>query len=118
VRIEYEEQPHLTSRDDATAPFWGGAVIKDDPRAPFGCSSGFGVHARGREYLLTVGHCGWPGITFWNGTGQRIGTVENGDENVGHDLMLIRTDASDRIHDGRGILPLDSRPAFLKSVSG
>ncbi len=46
----------LLGRNDDTPPFWGGAMVQDDPLVSR-CSTGFSVTRGGVSYILTAGHC-------------------------------------------------------------
>jgi hypothetical protein len=81
------------------------------------CSMGFGVSRGTQTFILTAGHCGWPGGVFRNGIGTR--TVGNGvQENVGHDILLVGATAGSRIYDGGGLKVFENRAQFSKAVSG
>jgi hypothetical protein len=83
-------------RYDDYPEYWGGGKIA---AAGLSCSAGFGVTVAGRRFLLTAGHCGYPGQGWWNGNGTRfIGTATH--ENVSADLLMIEADAGNRIFSG------------------
>lgn len=112
--VSIEQRPRATTmgRLDDYAPFWGGARIVNNDNGR-GCTAGFGVRSiwDGREYMLTAGHCGRPGGGWWNGNVTRwLGTGAH--EHVGHDLLLIETNAGGFVFDG-GVTN-----AFSRRVAG
>lgn len=97
VEVVAQDRLHQSGRNNDTAPFYGGGAIAGDGGG--GCTAGFGVVTGGQEYLLTAGHCGFPGQTWRNGDGSRlIGNASH--ENVGQDLMMIPTNAGAHIFTG------------------
>jgi streptogrisin D len=115
LSLEVAPAPKPQGRVDDFAPYYGGGRITNPDGS--GCSSGFAVTRNNIQYLLTAGHCGWPGGTFNNGNNTR--TVGVGDsENVSHDILLIRAGASGRIFDGGGLKLYEDRGQFTKAVSG
>jgi hypothetical protein len=105
----------LASRLDDSSPYYGGGKIQTrintgpNTGKVAGCSAGFGVLYNNTSYILTAGHCGGPGMAFYDG-GWNF--VTNGSsnvdymgqaayENVSHDLLLIQTGAAGRIWDGQ-----------------
>ncbi|MBE3012135.1 hypothetical protein IL992_23475 [Microbispora sp. NEAU-D428] len=99
----------LASRCDDGVPWYGGLAIRIDgshsvgacggnTNLTYNCTGGFGVHIGSTEYLLTAGHCGLINGTFRDGAGQYIGQATQ--RHRYYDLMLIQTDAGDRIWDG------------------
>ncbi|GLY15856.1 hypothetical protein Kisp01_28710 [Kineosporia sp. NBRC 101677] len=115
MKVEVVPAPQPTGRVDDYAPYYGGGRITNPGGG--GCSTGFAVQRNNVQYLLTAGHCGWPGGTFLNGNSSR--TVGTGDsEHVAHDIMLIRAGSSGRIFDGGGLKLYEDRGQFTKAVSG
>ncbi|OPG09435.1 serine protease [Microbispora sp. GKU 823] len=108
VDVVEQEPPTPTSRCDDGVPWYGGLAIR--PSGEWGgacggnenlrytCTGGFGVHIGSTEYLLTAGHCATVGETLLDGAGQYIGEATL--RHAEHDLVLVRTDAADRIWDG------------------
>jgi len=100
VEVRAQDRPQLLARHNDVAPYWGGARVRNMDN--YGqCTSGFGVvdYNFGTEYLLTAGHCGRYGNGWWNGDGtRRIGNTAN--DLYLYDLLLIQTDAGNRIFDG------------------
>ncbi len=90
VQVVGQERLRAGGRNNDFAPFYGGgAIVSDDGRA---CTAGFGVRSGTQEYLLTAGHCGFPGQAWRNGDRTRwIGYASH--ENVSQDLLMIATDA-------------------------
>ena len=115
IRSERAVAPVTTARNNDTSPFYGGGVIGN----PGGgrCSTGFAVSNGSQQFILTAGHCGYPGGTFTNGDGSRV-LGQGAAENVGHDILLIRTAAAGRIFDGGGLKAFETRAQFTKAVSG
>ncbi|GEM_PF-4403271 len=99
LRMVPQVRMEFASRLADTPAYYGGARLVNMDNG-LGCSSGFGViDGVGVRYLLTAGHCGRPGGGWWNGNRSRvIGTAMA--ERVDHDLLLIPTQAGNRIFDG------------------
>jgi hypothetical protein len=59
VAITFEKGIAVTelSRDNDSAPYWGGTPIKWDWDWSYRCTSAFGMSAGGKEYLMTADHC-------------------------------------------------------------
>lgn len=109
-------RPRPTSRQaDDPSRFSGGSTLVNREGRSSVCTSGFGVSTNGffsgTNFLVTAGHCGRVGSTFYNdknvvGSGYR--------ENVAHDVMLIgNLKAASEIYDGG---PTSNQ--FKKSVVG
>lgn len=114
VSLEVAPAPSPQLRQDDFAPYYGGGRITN-PGGSW-CSSGFGVYRGSTQYILTAGHCGWPGGLFKNGDATR--TVGTGAlENVGHDILLVAASATGRIWDGGGTRKYETRGQFTKAVS-
>lgn len=97
VRVVAQDRVHQNGRGNDFAPFWGGGAMLDNDWR--GCTAGFGVRSGAQEYLLTAGHCGYPGQGWFNGDKSRwIGYATH--ENVGQDLLMIATDAGSYIFTG------------------
>ncbi len=100
---------HRKGRYDDIPPFYGGAMINSVEGLR--CTSGFAVRVGTSRYLLTAGHCGYPGQTWSNANNTRsIGTVSL--EDVGQDLMLIRADSGGRIFTGSGTADNTASPVI------
>jgi hypothetical protein len=97
VPVETVRQEPVAPRGrfDDTNPFYGGGAIRSWEGLM--CSAGFSVTKNNLTYLLTSGHCGYPGQEWSNGADpdlerdkvRSVGTVV--EENVSQDLMLIKT---------------------------
>ncbi|WP_208803032.1 hypothetical protein [Microbispora triticiradicis] len=109
VHVVERDPVTLTSRCDDGVPWYGGLAIRMDgsysvgacggnANLTYNCTGGFGVHIGSTEYLLTAGHCGLINRAFRDGAGQYIGQATKA--HTYYDLMLIETDAADRIWDG------------------
>ena len=99
VQVVEQDRVRLGGRYNDTPPFYGGAEIHSDDGIR--CTAGFGVRSGAQEYLLTAGHCGFPGQSWANGDRSRwIGYASH--ENVGQDLLMIATDAGSFIFTGAG----------------
>ncbi|GAA4475265.1 hypothetical protein GCM10023170_098280 [Phytohabitans houttuyneae] len=103
------ERFKAAGRVDDYAPFWGGARIENG-EVTAGCSAGFGVRSGGREYLLTVGHCGRVGSPWYNGNFTHwIGWAAY--ERPDWELLLIETNAGGFVFDGPLNAPISRRVA-------
>jgi hypothetical protein len=123
VQVAAQQPMKLRTRCDSDPLWLGGVSINNDTQgrpgmictgpssSSYHCSGGFGVRIDSARYLLTAGHCGAPGDHFSGDTRRYIGQVT--DENVGHDLMLIKTESAGWIWDGT---PGESD--FIKPVIG
>ncbi|XVQ82183.1 hypothetical protein ACQP2K_25345 [Microbispora siamensis] len=111
VPVELAEREPLTpaSRCDDGVPWYGGLAIRSEGTNSWGacggstnltysCTGGFGVHIGSTEYLLTAGHCGLANRAVRDGAGDYIGNVAS--RSPTYDLLLVQTDAADRIWDG------------------
>ena len=109
VQMVERDPVTLASRCDDGVPWYGGLAIRMDgsynvgacggnSTLTYNCTGGFGVHIGSAEYLLTAGHCGQANAAFRDGAGQYIGQATQ--KHGSYDLMLIQTDAGDRIWDG------------------
>ncbi|MEU7900537.1 hypothetical protein AB0B45_47875 [Nonomuraea sp. NPDC049152] len=131
VTIEQSESPRFTSRDNDTEPWWGGAQIVggDTVRCSTGswscraiCTAGFAVTVDSVDGILTAGHCGRAGESWYDGAGDWIGTGYA--EHVSHDLLLVRGNVrgneQGRIYDGGGMgpNPINTNSGFDKQVRG
>ncbi|WP_125644990.1 hypothetical protein [Nonomuraea sp. WAC 01424] len=129
VQVVAQEPLQLTSRCDDNVPWYGGVAIANDtfggvagcggsPVLRYNCTGGFPVYIGSTRYLLTAGHCGAPGDVFSDGAGQVIGVAEQ--ENVAHDLLLIRITGLVGTGKGKGRM-WDGTPGvndFTKPVVG
>ncbi|GGK11676.1 hypothetical protein GCM10010124_00380 [Pilimelia terevasa] len=100
VTTETASAEPLYSRVDDTAPFWGGARMRNASTGG-GCSTGFGIrsNATGATSILTAGHCGNNGQQIRTGTNANlIGTVT--DDRATEDTLRLPTSAGGRIYDG------------------
>ncbi|MFD1044709.1 hypothetical protein ACFQ1S_03425 [Kibdelosporangium lantanae] len=83
---------------DDTPRYFGGGAIKNNDGVGY-CTAGWSVTAGGTSYMLTAGHCGRPGGTWNNGSGNLyFGTAKY--EVPEHDLLLIQASVSGRMWDG------------------
>ncbi|MFI0445598.1 hypothetical protein [Actinomadura sp. 6N118] len=100
VKVVRKEAPKPTSRLEDTAPYYGGARITNPDKGNRYCTSGFGVkNGAGTEFLLTAAHCYTPpdrAARYTSGT--LIGRASH--EVYWHDLIMIPTDAGNRVYDG------------------
>ncbi|MEU1393179.1 MULTISPECIES: hypothetical protein [unclassified Nonomuraea] len=129
VQVVAQEPLQLTSRCDDDLPWYGGVAIANatfggaagcggSPALGYNCTGGFPVYIGSTRYLLTAGHCGAPGDVFTDGAGQVIGVAEQ--ENVAHDLLLIRVTGLVSTGKGNGRM-WDGTPGvsdFTKPVAG
>jgi hypothetical protein len=100
LSIRYEEPMREVSRQDDSAPWWGGARTWNQTANTL-CTSGFGVRdAANRRYLLTAEHCGQVGHRIADGKGEFIGTVSAGHDD--HDIGLIPANSENRMYTGGG----------------
>jgi len=99
VQVVAQDTVRPAGRYNDYNPFYGGgAILADDG---LGCTAGFGVRSGTQEYLLTAGHCGFPGQYWRNGDRSRpIGYASH--ENVSQDLMLIQASAGGHVFTGVG----------------
>ena len=95
VGVSYGDVPEPAGRLNDTPEFYGGARIANASSGQR-CTTGFAVkHWSGGEFLVTAGHCGWPGANFYNGLAdqnnwsQWVGSASQ--EHVSYDLLLIPT---------------------------
>jgi hypothetical protein len=114
------KQPTSLSRQDDSAPFYGGAemVSSADAQGRYTlCSSGFGVHdSAGNQFILTAAHCGWDNwYTFAHDTRQSIGRTTQ--ILYSYDAMLISARSDHWVYDG-AFLGADPSAQFWKPVSG
>jgi hypothetical protein len=99
VQIAAQQAVRQSGRGNDFAPFYGGASIYSDDHKR--CTAAFGVKSGAQEYLLTAGHCGWPGQAWRNGDRtQWIGYVTH--DNIGQDIMMIATNAGSHVFTGVG----------------
>ncbi len=99
VQVTGMDRIHQQGRYDDIPPFYGGAMMTSVENIQ--CTSGFAVKVGLSRYLLTAGHCGYPGQAWRNGDNTRsIGTVAH--ENVDQDLMLISANSGGSIFTGSG----------------
>jgi hypothetical protein len=99
VTVVAQDRVHQNGRTNDFAPFYGGGAIASDDGV--GCTAAFGVRAGSQQYLLTAGHCGYPGQAWRNGDrSQWIGYGSN--EDVGNDLLLIAAHAGSFAFTGVG----------------
>lgn len=84
----YRAEPMvLLTRNNDSAPWWGGAAIANT-NGRGNCSSAFAVSDSGTgQWLLTAAHCGTPPDYMNDGAGDRIGQVTR--ENWQHDVLLV-----------------------------
>lgn len=122
IRFDHGDAPEFAAtRQNDTAPWWGGARIVSEDRAT--CSIGFPVQMGAWEGILTAGHCGRPGQLWKDGAGDTVGRVPttNG-EQVGHDLLLVSATVTrgGMIYDGGGAgpNPVNTGPQFQKHIRG
>ncbi len=97
VTIVHEEPLRPVSREDDSAPWSGGAQIRNGNSY---CTSGFGVrNSSNARYVLTAAHCGQTGNRITDGRGEWIGDV--GPRHQDHDVALIPTsNVDDQIYVG------------------
>jgi hypothetical protein len=101
VTVETAAQDRIrpSGRYDDIDPFYGGGAIRSGEGVV--CSAGFAVTKNNLTYLLTAGHCGYPGQSWSNGNGSRsVGTAV--EENPSQDLLLIKTWAYPYVFTGVG----------------
>jgi hypothetical protein len=99
VTVVAQDRVRQSGRYNDFAPFYGGGAIASDDGV--GCTAAFGVRAGTQQYLLTAGHCGYPGQAWRNGDrSQWIGYGSN--EDVGNDLLLIAARAGSFAFTGVG----------------
>lgn len=103
IEVTSGDVPEPAGRLNDTPEFYGGIRIVN-PQSNQGCTSGFAVRNWSGEFLVTAGHCGWPGAQFYNGNSSRlVGTANQ--EDVANDLLLIPTQnlstASGRVFNNR-----------------
>jgi hypothetical protein len=98
VSVKYAPRPTTTTRMDDSPGYWGGGRINNNDNNAF-CTAGFPVLRDGTEFMLTAGHCGRVGGSWNNGNDVRF-FGDGVDENIGHDLLLIRADTGPLIWDG------------------
>ena len=106
VEVTYGEVPEPAGRLNDTAPYYGGGRIANNSSGQR-CTSGFAVTnwSGSGSYLVTAGHCGWPGAVFSNGLAdsgnwsQRVGTASQ--EHVSFDLLLIPASSSGYVFNNR-----------------
>jgi hypothetical protein len=88
TQITFAPKLEPISRTDDSPPWRGGAQIINATIGA-GCTSGFGVIARGRPAILTAGHCATAnGQRIQDGSGEFIG---NAAEKTNHDQMVVPT---------------------------
>ena len=100
VEVTYGDVPKPAGRVNDTAPFYGGARLRNNSTGD-SCTSGFAVSnwSGSGSYLVTAGHCGWPGAGFSNGDwSQPIGSATQ--EHVYYDLLLIPTSSAGYVFSG------------------
>ncbi len=113
VRVLVEPRPIDTwGRYADTSPFYAGARIRELSTGE-NCTSGWGVTgADGWSYMVTAGHCGRLGSTWWNGSQNvKIGVAAR--EERAHDILLISTQTAGRMYDGAA-----DAAEFTKRVNG
>lgn len=95
VETAVQDRIRPSSRYDDVNPFFGGGAIRSSEGVV--CSAGFAVTKNKLPYLLTAGHCGYPGQQWNNGADpvtrpQDVRPVGSAtEENVSQDLLLIKT---------------------------
>lgn len=97
IEVTHGDVPEPAGRLNDTPEFKGGGQL----RFPKGdgwwgtCTAGFAVRNRaGQESLVTAGHCGHPGMWFYNGDWSHwVGSAS--DEHVSYDLLLVPTQQRD-----------------------
>jgi hypothetical protein len=96
VETRTEARPMFRENDSPSGNgHFGGSLI----RGPGVCSSGFAVHWPGvGDYMTTAAHCGGVGSAWFNGAGEFMGYMTNG--NIGYDLRFIQTPSAGRIWSG------------------
>jgi hypothetical protein len=101
----------LYSRESDLAPFWGGDLLTyklpSSNTVAVARSGGFAATwpSVGKTHLITAGHCGGVGATWYNGTGILVGAVEG--RNNAYDASFINTTpnggSGGRVYDGPGV---------------
>ncbi|SES33546.1 hypothetical protein SAMN05216188_1353 [Lentzea xinjiangensis] len=100
LSVRHEEPMREVSRQDDSAPWWGGARTWNQTASTL-CTSGFGMRdAANRRYLLTAEHCGQVGHRIADGKGEFIGSVSAGHDD--HDIGLIPANSENRMYTGGG----------------
>lgn len=114
VPVEFvsHEPAEFTTRENDSAPWWGGAKIISERGGYFrgGCTSGFGVTNGYTEYMLTAAHCATAPDSVRDPTWEYMGLVSREDWRL--DILLVGTNVGNRIYDGR------IGDYFTKPVSG
>nr|WTA65107.1 S1 family peptidase [Micromonospora sp. NBC_00855] len=107
----------MVSRLDDSPPWNGGGRWEAwrglDKRNT--CTTGFGVHANGRSYVLSAGHCGTPPDVAFQGTNGSSAFDEMGpvyDDDWRSDLLMINSPGWYKIFDGT------STTSTTKNVTG
>ena len=92
IEVTHADIPEPAGRLNDTPEFSGGGELTYQAGGSWWkCTAGFAVrHWSGPEYLVTAGHCGYPGIGFWNGNRSSWVGQANA-ENVNYDLLLVPT---------------------------
>ena len=94
IEVTSGDVPEPAGRLNDTPEFYGGIRIANGQSGQR-CTSGFAVKNWWGEFLVTAGHCGWPGAPFYNGLAdqgnwsQLVGNANQ--EDVANDLLLIPT---------------------------
>lgn len=87
VETRYDETPKFVSRQDDSAPYWGGGwMLNAKGTGP--CSAGFAVtNQAGRGWLITAAQCATPPDLMRDGGEDDIGRASV--ENWQHDILLV-----------------------------
>ncbi|MFJ5987032.1 hypothetical protein [Lentzea sp. NPDC092896] len=87
VETRYDETPKFISRQNDSAPYWGGGwALNANGRGD--CSAGFPVtNAAGGQWIITAAHCGTPPDVMRDGGRDEIGRASV--ENWQHDILLV-----------------------------
>jgi V8-like Glu-specific endopeptidase len=91
----------MRTRRNDNSPWRGGGYYRSfrGTQLRGTCSTGFGINAFGRTWVLTAAHCATaPDVAYQGDDKQRMGPVTR--ENYPHDLILIDAPGSPRIFDG------------------
>ncbi|WP_146231908.1 chymotrypsin family serine protease [Lentzea atacamensis] len=87
VDTKYEEMPKFTSRQNDSAPWWGGTWAIN-AKGSGECSIGFPVtNASAGQWIITAAHCATPPDLMRDGAREDIGRASI--ENWQHDILLV-----------------------------